>query len=113
MSTCQPHPQAAFLTIFDHITEQPLRPNLLWIFALEQNRYMQTYGITIEEIAAVSIKNKRNAMGHPAAQLGSELTVKDVLNSEVLAWPVHRLMVSPTSDGAAAVILAAEGVRSD
>jgi len=27
-----------------------------------------------------------------------------------MAWPVHRLMVSPTSDGAAAVVLAAEDV---
>ncbi|MFQ5816941.1 MAG: thiolase domain-containing protein [Terriglobia bacterium] len=110
MSTCQPHPQAAFLTIFDNITEQPLKPNLLWIFALEQNRYMQTHGITQEEIALVAVKNKRNALGHPAAQLGAELSVKDVLASEVMAWPVHRLMVSPTSDGAAAVVLAAEDV---
>jgi acetyl-CoA C-acetyltransferase len=110
MSSCQPHPQAAFLTIFDNITEQPLKPNLLWIFALEQTRYMQTYGITVEEIARVSVKNKRNALGHPAAQLGAEITVKDVLASEVMAWPVHRLMVSPTSDGAAAVVLASEAV---
>ncbi|MFQ5927205.1 MAG: thiolase domain-containing protein [Terriglobia bacterium] len=110
MSTCQPHPQGAFLTIFDNITEQPLKPNLLWIFALEQNRYMQTHGITQEEIARVAVKNKRNALGHPAAQLGAELTVKEVLASEVMAWPVHRLMVSPTSDGAAAIVLAAEEV---
>ncbi len=110
MSTCQPHPQGAFLTIFDNITEQPLKPNLLWIFALEQNRYMATYGITVEEIARVSVKNKRNALDHPAAQLGANLTVKDVVSSEIMAWPVHRLMVSPTSDGAAAVILAAEDV---
>ncbi|MFQ5662586.1 MAG: thiolase domain-containing protein [Terriglobia bacterium] len=108
MSTCRPHPQGAFLTIFDHITEQPLKPNLLWIFALEQNRYMARHGITVEEIARVSVKNKRNALGHPAAQLGAQLTVKEVLASEVMAWPVHRLMVSPTSDGAAAVVLAAE-----
>lgn len=110
MSSCRPHPQAAFITIFDPVTEQPLKPNLLWIFALEQTRYMQTYGITIEEIARVSVKNKRNALNHPAAQLGAELTVKDVLASEVMAWPVHRLMVSPTSDGAAALVIAAEEV---
>ncbi|MCI0402779.1 MAG: thiolase domain-containing protein [Acidobacteria bacterium] len=112
MSSCQPHPQAAFLTIFDNFTEQALKPNLLWIFALEQNRYMATYGITVEEIARVSVKNKRNALDHPAAQLGANLTVKDVVNSEIMAWPVHRLMVSPTSDGAAAVILAAEEVAN-
>ncbi len=108
MSTCQPHPQGAFLTIFDHTTERALGPNLLWIFALEMNRYMSRHGISLEEIAAVSVKNKRNALDHPSAQLGAELTVKQVLASEVMAWPVHRLMVSPTSDGAAAVILASE-----
>ncbi len=112
MSPCLPHPQAAFLTIFDNITEQPLKPNLLWIFALEQNRYMARYGIRNEEIARVAVKNKRNALGHPCAQLGAELTVKQILSSEVMAWPVHRLMVSPTSDGAAAVVLAAEEVAN-
>ena len=35
MSSCQPHPQGAFLTIFDHTTERPLGPNLLWIFWLK------------------------------------------------------------------------------
>jgi acetyl-CoA C-acetyltransferase len=108
MSACRPHPQGAFLTIFDNLTERELGPNLLWIFALEMNRYMSTYGITLEQIAQVAVKNKRNALGHPSAQLGGEVTVKDVLRSEVLAWPVHRLMVSPTSDGAAAVVLASE-----
>jgi acetyl-CoA C-acetyltransferase len=108
MSTCQPHPQGAFLTIFDHTTERALGPNLLWIFALEMNRYMAKHGIRLEEIAQVSVKNKKNALDHPAAQLGAQLTVKDVLASEVMAWPVHRLMVSPTSDGAVAVILASE-----
>ncbi len=108
MSSCQPHPQAAFLTIFDHILERPLGPNLLWIFALEQQRYMATYGIRNEDIALVSVKNKRNALAHPCAQVAADLTVADVLASEVVAWPVHRLMVSPVSDGAAAVVLAAE-----
>jgi len=110
MSSCKPHPQAAFLTIFDPITEQPLKPNLLWIFALEQSRYMSTYGIGNKEIARVSVKNKRNALDHPAAQLGAQLTVDEVLASEIMAWPVHRLMVSPTSDGAAAIVLASEKV---
>ena len=110
MSSCQPHPQGAFITIFDHTTERALGPNLLWIFALEMQRYMHVHGISIEEIAAVSVKNKRNALDHPSAQLGAELTVDDVLASEVMAHPVHRLMVSPTSDGAAAVVMTNEDV---
>jgi acetyl-CoA C-acetyltransferase len=110
MSSCYPHPAGAFLTIFDHTTEQPLKPTLLWIFALEMNRYMTTYGISKRDIALVSVKNKRNAIDHPSAQLGADLTVDDILNSETLAWPVQRLDVSPASDGAAAIVLASERV---
>jgi len=109
MSSYYPHAQAAFLTIFDHTTERPLLPNLLWIFALEMNRYMQAYGISKEDIAQVSVQHKRNAAGHPCAMLAqSDITVEDVLNSEMLAWPVQRLDVSPVSDGAVAIVLAAE-----
>jgi acetyl-CoA C-acetyltransferase len=114
MSSCQPHPQGAFLTIFDHTTERPLKPNLLWIFALEMNRYMQRHGLEKKDIALVSVKNKRNAADHPCALLGDpDITVEDVLNSEVLAWPVQRLDVSPVSDGAVALVLASEmaGIR--
>ena len=110
MSSCHPHPQGAFLTIFDQFIERPLGPNLLWIFALEMNRYMHVHGITEREIALVAVKNKRNALDHPCAQLGQEITVEDVLRSEVLAWPVKRLDVSPTSDGAVAIVLAADDV---
>jgi acetyl-CoA C-acetyltransferase len=110
MSTCHPHPQGAFLTIFDHTTEQPLKPTLIWIFALEMNRYMQTYGITKADIARVAVKNKHNALDHPSAQVAEEITVEDVLNSETLCWPVNRLDISPASDGAAAVVLASERV---
>jgi len=111
MSSTQPHPQGAFLTIFDNILERPLGPNLLWIFALEMNRYMSAYGLDKRDIASVAVKNKRNAAGHPAALLGqADITVDDVLASEVLAWPVQRLDVSPISDGAVAVVVASEKV---
>jgi len=109
MSSCQPHPQGAFLTIFDNVIERPLGPNLLWIFALEMQRYMQAYGLDKRDIAAVAVKNKRNAADHPSALLGqADITVEDVLASEVLAHPVQRLDVSPISDGAVALVMASE-----
>ncbi len=111
MSSTQPHAQGAFITIFDNILERPLGPNLLWIFALEMNRYMSVHGLEKRDIAQVAVKNKRNAADHPAALLGqADISVDDVLNSDVLAWPVQRLDVSPVSDGAVAVVLAAESV---
>jgi acetyl-CoA C-acetyltransferase len=112
MSSCLPHPQAAFRNIFDHTLERALAPNLIWIFALEMRRYMHRHGITKEEIALVAVKNKRNALDHPCAQEGlpGEFTVQDILNSEIMVWPVNRLDVSPVSDGAAAVVLASENI---
>jgi acetyl-CoA C-acetyltransferase len=110
MSSCHPHPQGAFLTIFDNILERPLEPNLIWIFALEMRRYMETYGITKEEIARVSVKNKRNGLDHPCTHVAEEITVEDVLQSEVMVSPVNRLDISPVSDGGAAIVIAAEDV---
>ena len=110
MSSCQPHPQGAFLTIFDHTLERALGPNLLWIFAMEMNAYMNRYGLSKRDIALVTVKNRENAKGHPCALLGEEVTVDDVLASETMAWPVQRLDVSPISDGAVAIVLAADKV---
>jgi acetyl-CoA C-acetyltransferase len=108
MSPVMPHPQFVFHHIFDPIMEKPLGVNLIWIFALEMHRYMYKYDIKKEDIALVSVKNKRNALDHPAAQVAAKITVDDVLNSEVLVWPVQRLDISPVSDGAAAIILTSE-----
>ncbi|MEB3788247.1 MAG: thiolase domain-containing protein [Desulfurococcales archaeon] len=106
MSPARPHPQGVFAYIWDPVLERPLGPNLIWIFALEMRRYMHRCGVSKETIAKVSVKNKRNALAHPAAQAAAEITVEDVLNSETLVWPVNRLDISPVSDGAAALILA-------
>ena len=105
MGSCYPHPQTAFRHIWDPILDRPLNPNLVWLFAMEMNRYMTVHDIKKEDIALVAVKNKRNAVGHPCAQLADpNITVEDVLNSEMMAWPVQRLDISPPSDGASALI---------
>ncbi len=110
MSPCQPHPQAAFTWCWDRFTETPLLVNLVWTFAMEMARYMHMHGITEREIALAAVKNKRNALDHPCAQLAAEITVDDVMNSEIMAWPVKRLDVGATSDGAAALVLTSENI---
>ena len=94
MSSYQPHPQGAFLTIFDHTTERPLKPNLLWIFALEMNAYMNRYGLDKRDIATVSVKNKRNAVDRPAALLGDPRAVTVVLTHMVCAALASLLIVA-------------------
>jgi len=110
MSPCVPHPAGAFITIFDHTTEQPLELTLIHIFAIEMARFMAVYGYKEEEIALVSVQNKLNALDHPAAQIAQKITVEDVMNSRLLSWPVKRLDISPTSDGAVAIVLANEQI---
>jgi len=114
MSPVQPHAQSAFGHIWDPILDRPLKPNLVWIFAMEMKRYMEVHGIKHEDIALVSVKNKRNAVGHPAAQLADpDITVDDVLNAEPMALPVRRLDISPPSDGAVALVLCSEDVQPE
>ncbi len=108
MSPAHPHPQGVFAYIWDPILERPLGPNLIWIFAMEMRRYMHKCGAKKETIALVSVKNKRNALDHPSAQAAGNITVDDVLNSELLVWPVNRLDISPVSDGAAALVITSE-----
>jgi len=108
MSTVQPSAQAAFLTIFDNMIERPLGPNLIWIFALEMKRYMEKHGIPKEHIASVSVKNKGNAIDHPANMLGKKHTLDEVLNSEIMADPVRLLDVSPVADGAVSFVMMSE-----
>lgn len=110
MSPGRPHPQAVFRYIWDPITEKPLNPNLIWIFAMEMHRYMYVNKVSKEDIALVSVKNKRNALNNPYAQAAANITVDDVLKSEVLVWPVQLLDTSPVSDGAAAMVIVSEDI---
>jgi acetyl-CoA C-acetyltransferase len=102
-------PQGVFNTVYDPVFVRPIGLNVPIQCALEARAYMARYGITEEQMAKISVKNHRNATRNPYAQLPMELTVEDVMNSPYLAWPIKRLDTSPTSDGACAMILAAEG----
>jgi acetyl-CoA C-acetyltransferase len=77
-------------------------------YAMMVKRHMHEFGTTAEQLAAVSVKNHQNALHNPYAQFPAELTIQDVLNSEMIADPLKRLDICVMSDGAAAVILASE-----
>jgi len=77
-------------------------------FALLCQAYMSIYGITEEQAAKVSVKNHGNALLNPNAQSPKKISVEDVLNSKVLAWPIKFLDCSLVSDIFAAVVFASE-----
>ena len=79
-------------------------------FALSQRRYMDVCGVTLEQIAEVSVKNHHNGCGNPYSQYKKEFTVADIVNSRVICDPITQLQSCATTDGAAAIILASAEV---
>ncbi|WP_202318988.1 thiolase family protein [Archaeoglobus neptunius] len=79
------------------------------IAALQMRMYMARHGVYEEDVAEVSVKNLRNAskISHTFRKM-PDVTVEDVLTSEVYAEPVTDLMISPPCDGAAAVVIASD-----
>ena len=76
--------------------------------ALQATQYMQRYGISPSQCAQVVVKNRANAMDNPYAQAPEKLTVDSVLSSPMLSDPIRLMDAKPISDGACAVIVAAE-----
>ena len=93
---------------FDPIFMRVLGLDFLSAAALQARRYMYKYGITPGQCARVVVKNRGNARKNPFAQEPLDITVEDVLGSQILASPIRQLDTKPTSDGACAMILARE-----
>jgi acetyl-CoA C-acetyltransferase len=77
-------------------------------YAMMVNRHMHEFGTTVEQLAMVSVKNHMNAYNNPYAQKRKRLTIQDVRDSEMVAYPLTLLDICVMSDGAAACILASE-----
>jgi len=81
-------------------------------YAMMVTRHMKEFGTSVEQMAAVSVKNHLNAYYNPYAQKRHRYSIEDVRSSPMVAWPLTRLDICVMSDGAAATVLASEaGVR--
>ncbi len=77
-------------------------------FALLANEYMNRYGATAEQVAAVSVKNMRNGANNPYAQRQKAVTLEEVLAGPQISGSLTRLQCCPVGEGAAAVIVASD-----
>jgi acetyl-CoA C-acetyltransferase len=75
------------------------------LYALMAVAHMHKYGTTSRQLASVAVKNHANGGKNPEAQFPEKITVDTVLNSVMVADPLHILDCSPITDGAAALIL--------
>jgi acetyl-CoA acetyltransferase len=77
-------------------------------YALLARAYFEEHGGSREDLAAISVKNHKNAVDNEYAQFRSEITVEDVLEAPTIADPLGLYDACPVTDGAAAAVLVSE-----
>lgn len=77
------------------------------LYSQRANEYAKLSGATPRHYAMVSVKNRSHGALNPYAQFRKPVTVDEVLQSPTIIQPLTRLMCSPISDGAVALVLVA------
>ena len=75
------------------------------LFTIPVLRYLKTYGLSREDLAWVAVIQREWAGFNPRASYREPITVDDVMNSEMIAWPFTKLMCCLVTDGGGALIL--------
>ncbi|MCL0029184.1 hypothetical protein M1N23_03470 [Dehalococcoidia bacterium] len=88
-------------------------------YAMVKQRHMHQYGTTNEQFAAISVATRKHALRNPDAVKAmtdlefvgvQELTIEDVVDSRIIAWPLRLLECCMISDGGGAVVIASPQV---
>jgi len=94
--------------------EVPYGATLISNYAMVAHRHMHDYGTTSEQLAGVSVSTRKHAMRNPDAVKAmtdlefvgvNEITVEDVLDSRIVADPLHLLECCMISDGGGAMVI--------
>lgn len=78
------------------------------LFGMAWRLYEQRYALTRTQVSAVVRKNKANGLLNPLAQMGRDLSDDEIEQSPLICDPMRLFDCCPTSDGAAALVLAAD-----
>jgi sterol carrier protein 2 len=87
------------------ITKAPFAPQMFGNAGIE---HMEKYGTTQEQLAKVAWKNHKHSKNNPYAQFRDEYSMEQILKSPQVFGPLTKLQCCPTSEGAAAAVLASE-----
>jgi acetyl-CoA acetyltransferase len=92
----------------DERADGPVQSALMAVYAATARRFFARGGASVEDAAAVAVKNRAHAAANPRAQFREPVTIERVLTSRMIADPLRLLMCSPVADGAAAVVVCSE-----
>ncbi len=99
--------------------EDPWGNTLIGSYALATRRHMYAYGTTSEQLAEIAVVARKHAVRNPEAVAGlsalglkktGPITVEDVVNSKMIADPLHLMDCCLVSDGGGAVVIARRDV---
>jgi len=80
------------------------------VYAQMADAYLREHDLDPEALSRVAVKNHANGARNPKAQLGFTCSLSDAENAPLVADPLTLYHCCPTSDGAAAVLVASEEV---
>jgi acetyl-CoA C-acetyltransferase len=92
--------------------EAPFKPSVLNIYAMCARRHMHEFGTTSEQLAWIKVAASEHAQHNPHAMLKSVVTVEEVVNSPLVADPLHRLDCCIISDGGGALVVVAPEIAA-
>lgn len=78
------------------------------VYAALARMHMKLYGTTQAHYAHAAAKNHGHSALNPLAQYRTPMSVQEVLDTPLIAWPLTRAMCAPISDGAAAAVVCSE-----
>jgi len=93
--------------------EQPYGPTVPAYYALIAQAHMDEFGTTQEQFASIAVACRAHAARNPAAQMRDLISVEDVLESRMIADPLHLLDCSLVSDGGSAIVLTSSERAAD
>lgn len=99
--------RSALAATADAPFETPFNPVIATMYGAAASRHMHEFGTTSEQLAWIKVAASHHAQHNPHAMLRNVVTVEDVLNSPMVADPLHRLDCCVISDGGGAIVLVA------
>jgi acetyl-CoA acetyltransferase len=86
--------------------EQPYgAPGTFSRFTLPAMAYLHKYGLSADDLAEVPVAQSEWVEGNPRASRNKRLTLGEVLDSRMIAWPFRLLECCPLTDGGGALVV--------
>lgn len=90
----------------DVMWESPFGTTMPAYYAMYATAHMSRYGTTEEDMALVTVKNRKYGSKNPNAMFQKPVTVEEVLKSRMVSSPLKLFDCCANADGAACLVLA-------